>query len=58
MGYPTPWYSVEPSSDALVGGRWFGMIVCYLRDGERVFETYWALTGPRRQWGLCTACST
>ena len=42
MGYPMPWYSVEPSTDALVAGRWFGMIVCYLRDGERVFETYWA----------------
>jgi predicted dithiol-disulfide oxidoreductase (DUF899 family) len=42
MGYPMPWYSVEPSSDALVAGRGPGMIVCYLRDGERVFETYWA----------------
>ncbi len=37
-----PWYSVEPSRDALLAGRWFGMIVCYLRDGDRVFETYWA----------------
>ena len=42
MGYPMPWYSAEPSSDALLAGRWFGMIVCYLRDGDRVFETYWA----------------
>ena len=41
MGYPMPWYSAEPSRDALLAGRWFGMIVCYLRDGDRVFETYW-----------------
>ena len=41
MGYPMPWYSVEPSRDALIAGRGFGMIVCYLRDGDRVFETYW-----------------
>jgi predicted dithiol-disulfide oxidoreductase (DUF899 family) len=33
--------SCEPSRDALVAGRWFGMIVCYLRDDDRVFETYW-----------------
>ena len=29
--------------DALLGGRRIGMmhLVCYLRDGDRVFETYW-----------------
>jgi predicted dithiol-disulfide oxidoreductase (DUF899 family) len=37
-----PWYSVpERSVDALITGRHFGMKVCYLRDGDRVFETYW-----------------
>jgi predicted dithiol-disulfide oxidoreductase (DUF899 family) len=41
MGWDVPWYSARDSADALVAGRWFGMIVCYLRDGDRVFETYW-----------------
>jgi Bacterial protein of unknown function (DUF899) len=37
-----PWYSVpEESSDRLLAGRPFGMKVCYLRDGDRVFEAYW-----------------
>ncbi len=42
MGYEMPWYSAADSADALLAGRWFGMQVCYLRDGERVFETYWS----------------
>ena len=25
----------------LIAGRGFGMLVCYLRDGERVFEMSW-----------------
>ncbi len=42
MGWNMPWYSVPSSSvDALIAGRHFGMRVCYLRDGDRVFETYW-----------------
>ena len=42
MGWEMPWYSVpETSLDALIAGRHFGMKVCYLRDGDRVFETYW-----------------
>ena len=41
MGWPMPWYSARDSADALLAGRWFGMLVCYLRDGERVYETYW-----------------
>jgi predicted dithiol-disulfide oxidoreductase (DUF899 family) len=42
MGWETPWYSVpERSVDALVAGRHFGMRVSYLRDGDRVFETWW-----------------
>jgi predicted dithiol-disulfide oxidoreductase (DUF899 family) len=41
MGWAVPWYSVGPSRDELLAGRWFGMLVCYLRDGDRVFETYW-----------------
>jgi predicted dithiol-disulfide oxidoreductase (DUF899 family) len=43
MGWEMPWYSAEPSLDALLEGRHVGMmhLVCYLRDGDRVFETYW-----------------
>ena len=38
-----PWYSAQESLDALLTGRRIGMfhLVCYLRDGDRVFETYW-----------------
>ncbi|HEY7433000.1 MAG TPA: DUF899 family protein [Streptosporangiaceae bacterium] len=42
MGWQMPWYSARDSADALLAGRWFGMQVCYLRDGDRVFETYWS----------------
>jgi len=41
MGLSMPWYSALPGEEALVAGRWFGMIVSYLRIGDRVFETYW-----------------
>lgn len=42
MGWEMPWYAVpESSADALIAGRHFGMKACYLRDGDRVFETYW-----------------
>jgi predicted dithiol-disulfide oxidoreductase (DUF899 family) len=42
MGYEMPWYSAQESAEALLAERWFGMQVCYLRDGGRVFETYWS----------------
>jgi predicted dithiol-disulfide oxidoreductase (DUF899 family) len=42
MGWDVPWYSVpQESAETLIAGRWFGMLVCYLRHGDRVFETYW-----------------
>jgi predicted dithiol-disulfide oxidoreductase (DUF899 family) len=43
MGWDMPWYSAHDSLDALLVGRRIGMmhLVCYLRDGDRVFETYW-----------------
>jgi predicted dithiol-disulfide oxidoreductase (DUF899 family) len=42
MGWNMPWYSVPKESlDRLIAGRHFGMKVCYLRDGDRVFEPYW-----------------
>jgi predicted dithiol-disulfide oxidoreductase (DUF899 family) len=43
MGWQMPWYSALDSLDTLLVGRRLGMmhIVCYLRQGSRVFETYW-----------------
>ena len=42
MGWEIPWYSVPAGSRApLLAGRHFGMKACYLRDGDRVYETYW-----------------
>jgi predicted dithiol-disulfide oxidoreductase (DUF899 family) len=43
MGWDMPWYSAQASLDALLVGRRIGSmhLVCYLRDGDRVFETYW-----------------
>jgi predicted dithiol-disulfide oxidoreductase (DUF899 family) len=44
MGWEMPWYSAEKASlDTLLVGRRVGMmhIVCYLRQGSKVFETYW-----------------
>ena len=42
MGWEVPWYSVLGQADALLPGRRTDMmhLVCYLRQGERVFETY------------------
>jgi predicted dithiol-disulfide oxidoreductase (DUF899 family) len=44
MGWDMPWYSAQDSLDTLLAapkrpGRMH--LVCYLRDGSRVFETYW-----------------
>ncbi|MFJ9124427.1 DUF899 family protein [Streptomyces sp. NPDC102340] len=43
MGWDMPWYSAVPSLDQLLVGRHVGMmhLVSYLRDGDRVFETWW-----------------
>ncbi|GAB3456996.1 DUF899 family protein [Actinophytocola sediminis] len=43
MGWDVPWYSARDSLDALLGvpQRSMSPLVCYLRDGDRVFETYW-----------------
>jgi predicted dithiol-disulfide oxidoreductase (DUF899 family) len=44
MGWEMPWYSAENDSlDTLLVGRRVGMmhLVCYLREGSSVFETYW-----------------
>ena len=45
MGWDLPWYSAQDSLAALLApppkrpGRMH--VVCYLRQGEKVFETYW-----------------
>ncbi|SED59801.1 DUF899 family protein [Ruania alba] len=44
LGWQTPWYGVpELSRTSLLVGRDPSMmfIVCYLREGDQVFETYW-----------------
>ena len=42
MGWTVPWYSVPAEAvDPLIAGRSFGVLACYLRSGDRVFETYW-----------------
>ena len=43
MGWEMPWYSAQDSLDTLLVGRRAGMmhLVCYLRRGFDVFETYW-----------------
>ena len=43
MGWQMPWYSALPSLDTLLVGRRVGRmhLVCYLNNGDRVFETYW-----------------
>ncbi len=43
LAYQMPWNSAQESAGILLAGRWFGMLVCYLRDDDRVFETCWAL---------------
>lgn len=41
MGWDVPWYSAKENAEQLLAGRWFGTNLFYVRDGDRVFETYW-----------------
>jgi predicted dithiol-disulfide oxidoreductase (DUF899 family) len=43
MGWDVPWYSAQDAADALLGDRQRSPapLVCYLRQGDEVFETYW-----------------
>src|SRR5580692_9569332 len=41
MGWDVPWYSARDNAEQLLAGRWFGVNAFYIRDGDRVFETYW-----------------
>jgi predicted dithiol-disulfide oxidoreductase (DUF899 family) len=43
MGWDMPWYSAHDSAEALLAGRQRNEfhLVSYMRQGARVFETYW-----------------
>lgn len=43
MDWKMPWYSAKESLDSLLAGRRAGTmyLMCYLRQGNKVFETYW-----------------
>jgi predicted dithiol-disulfide oxidoreductase (DUF899 family) len=43
MAWEMPWYSALGSLETLLTGRRVGRmhLVCYLRQGSKVFETYW-----------------
>jgi len=43
MGWTMPWYSAQQSLDTLLMGRVHNRmhIICYLRKGNAVYETYW-----------------
>jgi predicted dithiol-disulfide oxidoreductase (DUF899 family) len=43
MGWEMPWYSAQDSLETLLVGRRVGLfhLVCYVRQGSKVFETYW-----------------
>lgn len=41
MGWDVPWYSTQDSDPALIAGRGPFLLATYLRDGGRIFETYW-----------------
>lgn len=42
MGWTIPGYSVpQDAVDRLVANRHFGILVTYLRDDDKVYETYW-----------------
>lgn len=41
MEWNVPWYSVQDSTEALQANRASFVLAGYLREGDRVFETYW-----------------
>jgi len=42
MGWEMPWYSARDARDELLPEDGFGGYASYLRDGDRVFQTYWS----------------
>jgi predicted dithiol-disulfide oxidoreductase (DUF899 family) len=59
MDWELPWYSAVDSLDVLLTGRQVGLmhIVCYLRDGDQVFETYWTTRRGVEAMDYCNALS-
>jgi predicted dithiol-disulfide oxidoreductase (DUF899 family) len=51
MGWRMPWYSALDARAELFAGRELGRfhLICYLRDGDKVYETYWT------EWRGCEA---
>jgi predicted dithiol-disulfide oxidoreductase (DUF899 family) len=41
VGNRLPWYSARDAA-AVTAGRPFGYFACFLREGDRVYETYWS----------------
>ena len=56
MAWDMPWYSAQDSLDELLTGRRVGRmhIVCYLRDGDRVFEPTGPPCAASRPWTTAT----
>ncbi len=41
-GWTVPWYPAPAdAADDLIAGRHFGVLVRHLRDGDKIYETYW-----------------
>jgi predicted dithiol-disulfide oxidoreductase (DUF899 family) len=60
MGWDMPWYAAHDALDILLAGRQVGLmhLVCYLRDRERVFETYWTNWRGVEAWTTASRCWT
>jgi len=60
MGWDIPWYSAQDSADALLGDppRSLSPLVCYLRNGSRVFEPTGPPAAAWSRWLPPTACWT
>ena len=60
MGWEMPWYSAQGALETLLVGRRVGRmhLVCYLRQGSQVFETYWTTARESNTWITAIGCST
>ena len=58
MGWEMPWYTITDDFDADFGvGEWHGTNA-FLRDGDRIFRTYFINSAATRRWGAPGATST
>ncbi len=61
ISWEMPWYSAPRDSlEKLLVGRRIGRmhLVCYLRQGSKVFETYWTRAAAANTWITAIGCST